>query len=245
MYEKAHKLLHRAATTAAPSLLRGARGALPVQRRGAPGAARPHLRLLQERASRKSAIDAADQFIRENPTHPRVDYAITCKGLVYFERTPNFLERWFNADLTSARRRTRGSRSTPSRQLVKQLPEQRCTRTTARQRMIFLRNRLADYEVYVASLLPEARRLRRRHRPRKYCIENYDGAPAVKQALADHDRLLRGPRAQGPRASARSVPRRSRATDAEREATAQRSTAGSRDWRAFQSVRIRRGGSPT
>ena len=32
------------------------------------------------------AIDAADTFIRENPTNSRVDYAYYMKGLVYFER---------------------------------------------------------------------------------------------------------------------------------------------------------------
>src|SRR5262249_30039229 len=34
----------------------------------------------------ESATDAADTFIRENPTHPRVDYAYYIKGLVEFER---------------------------------------------------------------------------------------------------------------------------------------------------------------
>src|SRR5690606_21289094 len=48
----------------------------------------------------ESAIDAADQFIRENPTHPRVDYAWYMKGLVEFERTPNVLERLFRVDLS-------------------------------------------------------------------------------------------------------------------------------------------------
>src|SRR4051812_15810265 len=42
----------------------------------------------------ESAIDQADQFIRENPAHPRIDYAYYIKGLVQFERNPNFLERW-------------------------------------------------------------------------------------------------------------------------------------------------------
>src|SRR3981081_3562300 len=42
------------------------------------------------------AIDAADTFIRENPTNPRVDYAYYMKGLVYFERQANFLGRHFH-----------------------------------------------------------------------------------------------------------------------------------------------------
>ena len=41
----------------------------------------------------ESATDAADTFIRENPTHPRVDYAWYVKGLVEFDKPPNAIER--------------------------------------------------------------------------------------------------------------------------------------------------------
>ena len=51
---------------------------------------------------RESALDAADQFMRENPTHPRVDYAWYVKGLIDFEHPPNAIERVFHADLTPA-----------------------------------------------------------------------------------------------------------------------------------------------
>ncbi|MGH8496952.1 MAG: outer membrane protein assembly factor BamD, partial [Gammaproteobacteria bacterium] len=40
----------------------------------------------------ESALDAADQFMRENPAHPRVDYALYIKGLVHFERNRGPLE---------------------------------------------------------------------------------------------------------------------------------------------------------
>jgi outer membrane assembly lipoprotein YfiO len=49
----------------------------------------------------ESAIDAADTFIAENPTHPRVDYAWYLKGLTDFERLPNFMERWLYHGLHS------------------------------------------------------------------------------------------------------------------------------------------------
>ena len=47
----------------------------------------------------EQAIDMADQFMRENPTHERVDYALYIKALSYFEKDPGFLERWFNKDV--------------------------------------------------------------------------------------------------------------------------------------------------
>jgi outer membrane protein assembly factor BamD len=46
-----------------------------------------------------STVTTADQFILENPTHPRVDYALYMKGLARFPRDPGPLERLFRSDL--------------------------------------------------------------------------------------------------------------------------------------------------
>src|SRR5690606_35394672 len=48
----------------------------------------------------EEAIAAAEAFQREHPTHPRVDYALYMRGLVYFDDDANFLERLFKVDLT-------------------------------------------------------------------------------------------------------------------------------------------------
>ena len=97
----------------------------------------------------ESAIDQADQFIRENPAHPRVDYAYYIKGLVQFERNPNFLERWFNADLTE-RPPIDARKSFQAFQTVLERYPNSEYADDSRKRMVFLRNRLASYEVYVA-----------------------------------------------------------------------------------------------
>ena len=34
------------------------------------------------KGEKETAVDTADQFLRENPTHPRVDYAWYMKGLI-------------------------------------------------------------------------------------------------------------------------------------------------------------------
>jgi outer membrane protein assembly factor BamD len=130
----------------------------------------------------ESAIDQADQFIREKPAHPRVDYAYYIKGLTQFERNPNFLERWFNADLTQrppidARKSFQSFQS-----LVERFPESEYA-ADARQRMIFLRNRLAAYEVYVADYYLKRGAYVGAINRAKYAIENYDGAPQLARAL--------------------------------------------------------------
>ena len=130
----------------------------------------------------EAAIDQADQFIRENPAHPRVDYAYYIKGLVQFERNPNFIERWFNADL-SQRPPVDARKSFQAFQtLVQRFPSSEYSED-ARQRMIFLRNRLAAYEVYVASHYLERGAYVGAINRAKYAIENYDGSPQIRQAL--------------------------------------------------------------
>jgi outer membrane protein assembly factor BamD len=128
------------------------------------------------------AIDAADTFIRENPTNPRVDYAYYMKGLVYFERQTNWLERKFNVDL-SQRPPVNARKSFEAfQQLLEKYPHSQYV-GDARQRMIFLRNRLADFELHVALYYMRRGGYVGAINRAKYCVENYDGAPAVKGSL--------------------------------------------------------------
>ncbi|PZN27165.1 MAG: outer membrane protein assembly factor BamD [Proteobacteria bacterium] len=130
----------------------------------------------------ESAIDQADQFIRENPTHPRIDYAYYIKGLVTFERNPNFLERWFNADLSERPPIDALESFQAFQTLVQRFPESEYA-GDARQRMIFLRNRLANYEVHVAEYYLKRGAYVGAINRAKYAIENYDGAPQIRRAL--------------------------------------------------------------
>jgi len=133
-------------------------------------------------AEPESAIDQADQFIRENPAHPRVDYAYYIKGLAQFERNPNFLERWFNADL-SRRPPVDARKSFQAFQtLLERYPNSQYAEDS-RQRMIFLRNRLAAYEVYVADYYLKRGAYVGAINRCKFTIENYDGAPQMRRAL--------------------------------------------------------------
>jgi outer membrane protein assembly factor BamD len=130
----------------------------------------------------ESAIDAADTFIRENPTHPRIDYAWYLKGLTDFERFPNFLERWFHVDMNQ-RPPTEARRSFTSFQtVVEQYPNSEYAHD-ARRRMIYLRNRLADYEIRVARYYVGRGAYVAAAQRAKVCIEEFDGAPATREAL--------------------------------------------------------------
>jgi outer membrane protein assembly factor BamD len=141
---------------------------------------------------RESATDAAETFIRENPTHPRVDYAWYIKGLVDFERPPNALEHLFRVDLTARPPSTARKSFAAFRTVVEQYPKSEYAHDSL-QRMIYLRNRLANYEVHVARYyIKRGAYLAAAQRARE-AIEQYDGAPAVREALQimiqSYDRL--------------------------------------------------------
>jgi len=131
----------------------------------------------------ESAIDAADTFIRENPTHPRVDYAWYIKGLVNFERTPNAIERLFHADLTKRPPTTARKAFDAFKTVVEQYPKSEYA-ADARQRMIYLRDRLADYDVHVAEYYMRRGAYLGAAERANECVEQYDGAPGVRQALS-------------------------------------------------------------
>lgn len=131
----------------------------------------------------ESAIDAAETFVRENPTHPRVDYAWYVKGLVDFERAPNILERVFRVDLTERPPTTARKSFAAFKTVVEQYPKSEYAHD-ARKRMIYLRNRLADYEVHVASYYLKRGAYVAAAQRAKGAIEQYDGAPAIQDALA-------------------------------------------------------------
>ena len=132
---------------------------------------------------KESATDAADAFIRENPAHPRVDYAYYMKGMVDFERSPNAIERIFHADLTQ-RPPTDARKSFASFKIVvEQYPKSEYAHD-ALQRMVYLRDRLASYDVHVARYYLKRGAYVAAAQRARGVVDQYEGAPAVKEALA-------------------------------------------------------------
>jgi len=98
---------------------------------------------------KEQAVEAADTFMRENPIHERVDYALYIKGLAYFEDEAGFLERRFKKDVTLRPPKEIAQSYSALRRLVDRYPASEYA-PDAVQRMVFLKNRLAAYENHVA-----------------------------------------------------------------------------------------------
>ncbi len=128
------------------------------------------------------AISAADQFLRENPTHAKVDYALYIKALTYFERQPSFLERWFRRDLEGRPPRDGELAFSLFRRLVERYPASPYAED-AQQRLVYLKNRLAAYENSVARFYLERGVYVAAVNRAKGALEHYNGAESGRESL--------------------------------------------------------------
>lgn len=131
---------------------------------------------------RESAIDAAEAFERENPTHPRVDYALYMRGLAHFDQSPNWIERKMGVDMTERPPRDTMQAFSVFQELLRRFPDSEYA-PDSRERMIFLRNRLAAYENYVADYYIARGAYVAALNRAKYSLEHYPGAPDTERSL--------------------------------------------------------------
>jgi outer membrane protein assembly factor BamD len=181
LYGRASKLMHDGAYGAAAKQYEALTARYPFS----DAARQSRLDLIYtyyRQREKDSAVDAADTFIRENPTHPRIDYAYYIKGLVYFERDPNFLERWFKVDMSQRPPQDLRKSYDAFSRVVTQYPQSEYA-AESHQRMLYLRNRLADYEIHVARFYMRRGAYVAAIARARYLIENYDGAPSTRDAL--------------------------------------------------------------
>ncbi len=129
-----------------------------------------------------SAIAATDRFIKLHPRHPNVDYAHYLKGLVNYNRSIGFLERFIPTD--SSQRDPGSAREAfkDFQTLVDSFPTSRYA-ADSRQRMVALRNNLAIYEIHVGRYYMKREAYVAVVERMTYVIENYQRTPAVPIAL--------------------------------------------------------------
>jgi len=130
----------------------------------------------------EQAVEAADTFIRENPIHERVDYALYIKGLAYFEDEAGFLERRFNRDVTQRPPKEVSEAYSSLRRLVERYPASQYA-PDAEQRMVFLKNRLSEYENHVADYYLRRGAYVAALNRAKSALEDYNGAAGNADSL--------------------------------------------------------------
>jgi outer membrane protein assembly factor BamD len=135
------------------------------------------------KAGRKEeAVEAADTFMRENPIHPRVDYALYIKGLAYFEQDAGFLERRFNKDVTTRPPKDVDLSYAAFRRLVERYPASEYA-ADAEQRLVFIKNRLSAYQNHVADYYMRRGAYVAALNRAQRALEDYNGAAGNARSL--------------------------------------------------------------
>ncbi len=131
----------------------------------------------------ENVTSTLDRFVRTFPSHPNVDYAYYLKGLSYYEQNIGFLQNMFPGRIED--RDQSGARQAfdSFNELLRLHPESRYA-PDARQRMVFLRNNLAAYEIAVARYYHKRKAYIAALNRARYVLETYPGTYATGDALA-------------------------------------------------------------
>jgi len=130
----------------------------------------------------ESVIDAAQQFERENPTHPRVDYTLYMRGMALFAGEKGAFHKLFRVDLSKRPPKDARDSYSSFAELIRRFPNSRYA-PDARQRMIFLRNRVADHENHIARYYFDRGAYAAALSRSSYNAQVFDGAPAIAESM--------------------------------------------------------------
>jgi outer membrane protein assembly factor BamD len=128
------------------------------------------------------ASETADTFMRENPTHARVDYALYIKGLAHFESGAGFLDRWFRRDTTKRPPQDIDIAYSTLRRLVERYPTSEYA-ADAEQRMLAIKERMVAYENHVADYYLRRGAYVAAVNRAKTALEEYNGASGNERSL--------------------------------------------------------------
>lgn len=129
------------------------------------------------------AASAADRFIRLYPAHPQVDYAYYLRGLANAQSEGDMFSRLLptnnsHRDLSPAREAFANFRD-----FVARFPNSPYA-ADARQRMVHIRNQLAESEMHSARYYVRRGATVAALNRARWVFDNYQGAPVVPEALA-------------------------------------------------------------
>ncbi len=130
----------------------------------------------------EAAIAAADRFIKLYPQSPFVDYAYYLKGIVNYNRSIGFLDRYIPIDPSQRDPGSALDAFTDFSALVERFPDSKYAED-ARQRMLYLRNNLAQHEVNVARYYMQRGAYLAAVNRANYVIERFQRTSAVQHAL--------------------------------------------------------------
>ena len=129
------------------------------------------------------ALSTLERFIRNYPAHPNLDFAYYLKGMVYFDSNRGLFER-INPDSAADRNQEDAQLAFLAfKDFLEKYPGSRYA-ADARQRMLYLKSRLANAENRVAKYYLRRGAWVGAANRAKFVVESFQGTQAVGDALA-------------------------------------------------------------
>ena len=125
---------------------------------------------------------SADRFIRLHPQHPNIDYAYYLKGLSSFHKTRSIFDRFFQSQAFKKDMQPVQAAYTDFATLLSLFPDSQYA-PDVKQRMIHLRNILADYELVVADYYIRRGAYVAAANRARYVLETYPNTLATPDAI--------------------------------------------------------------
>lgn len=135
-----------------------------------------------KRGRHEQAIEALDQFFKLYPRHQHLDYAYYLQGLANFHQLDNFIDDILGRNIAAMDSLPIQDAFSQFKTLVENYPDSKYA-SDARQRMIHLRNLLADHEIEVAKFYASRGAYAAVAKRAAYVIEHYHNANATPEAL--------------------------------------------------------------
>ncbi|SFN24444.1 outer membrane protein assembly factor BamD [Dokdonella immobilis] len=129
------------------------------------------------------AYSTINRFIKTYPAHKHIDYAFYLRGLINFDREEGLLERYAGLDMTQRDQAFVRQSFDDFAALIKRHPDSRYA-PDAKQRMIFLRDGMAQSELNVALFYLRKGAYVGAANRAKAILETYDQSRQVADALA-------------------------------------------------------------
>lgn len=130
----------------------------------------------------EAAMAAVDRFLKLYPTHPHTDYAYYLRGIVSFNVGKGLTQRFLPIDASQRDPGPALDAFNDFAELVRRHPDSRYV-PDAKQRMLYLRNLLAEHEVDVANFYMRRGAYIAAANRARIVVESYQQTPAVPEAL--------------------------------------------------------------
>jgi outer membrane protein assembly factor BamD len=141
---------------------------------------------------RVEALAALERFIKLHPTSPAFDYALYLKGLINFNDNLGILGNFARQDLSERDQQASRDSYQAFKQLVERFPQSQYA-PDARQRMTYIVNSLAAYEVHVARYYYRRGAYVAAANRAQQTVQEFQQSPSAEEALflmaRSYDRL--------------------------------------------------------